>query len=373
MKALVLEKRDGLAAVLREDGVYVTTAQPCEVGETIELNEKVTAFPRRKKRWLRPAIAAALALVLLSGSYSYLAVSASAYVSLDVGETSVEVSVNRLGRVIAVSPLNEDSAELAQTLNADMRGRKVEDAMTDAMGRFRDDGAFETPDAVVIAGVTSGSEKRGEALTETVERAAREAGAQGGEIMTFDVSRDERREARERDMSGGRYAFEQRGERPDSLPPSETGAEAGATTPEIEPEAAMPPEAPQAGASPVESAPPATSAQPDRPAPGQPSRSEERGEGLPEQGQPAMTEAPPENEPEAQGPPPAEDLPPEQSPENAPADGPASPSGEEPALRESDPAFGQAPAAEPPGGEERGDFGPEAAPPVEQPGPGPQF
>ena len=184
MKALVLEKRNGLAAVLREDGVYVTTAQPCEVGETIELSEKVVAFPRRKNRWLRSAVAAMLALVLFTGSYSYLAATAHAYVSLDVEEASVEVSVNRLGRVISVNALNEDSAELAHTLNEEMRGKKVEDAMTGAMEHFREDGVFEDPEQFVIAGVTSGSEERREALAETVERAAREVGAKDGEIFT---------------------------------------------------------------------------------------------------------------------------------------------------------------------------------------------
>lgn len=215
MKALVLEKRNGLAAVLREDGVYTTTSQPCEIGETIELNADIIALPRRRNRWLRPAVAAALALVLFTGSYSYLSVSAYAYVSLDVGETSVEVSVNRLGRVIDVSALNETSADMALNLNADMRGKKVEDAMPEAMRRFHTDGLLEDADDFIIAGVTSGSEKRSEQLSEAVERAAREAGPEGGDIYTFDVSREERRQAGERDMSGGRFAFEQRGgERP---------------------------------------------------------------------------------------------------------------------------------------------------------------
>ncbi len=211
MKALVLEKRDGLAAVLREDGVYVTTAQPCEVGETIELSEKIVAFPHRKNRWLRSAVAAALALVIFTGSYSYLATTAYAYVSLDVEEASVEVSVNRLGRVIGVSAMNEDSAALAQELNTEMRGKRVEDAMGSAMERFHEEGVFDDPNIFVIAGVTSGSEKQREELAEVVERAAHEAGAEDGEIMTFGMSRDERREAREQEMSGGRFAFAQHG------------------------------------------------------------------------------------------------------------------------------------------------------------------
>ena len=220
MKALVLEKRGNVAAVLREDGIYATTTQPCEVGETIELTAEVIQFPKRRKRWLRTAIAAVLALVIFTGSYSYLSVSASAYVSLDVGETSVEVSVNHLGRVISVSPMNEDSVEMARTLNDDMRGRRFEDAIPEAMGRFNDSVIPGEDDPFIIAGVTAPSERRGEEFIEIVDRAARENISEDAEIYFFDVSRQERREAEDMFMSGGRFMFEQNGSmRPDRPAP----------------------------------------------------------------------------------------------------------------------------------------------------------
>ena len=40
MKAVVLEIRDGEAAILREDGVVVRVRRQCEVGDTIELAEE---------------------------------------------------------------------------------------------------------------------------------------------------------------------------------------------------------------------------------------------------------------------------------------------------------------------------------------------
>ena len=160
MKALVLEKRGELAAVLREDGTYTTTKQPCSVGETVELNAEIVTLPRRRKTWVRTVVAAALALALLTGSYSFLADSAYAYVSLDAGETSVEVSVNRLGRVISARALNEGSEEIAQALTPELRGRRLEDALPEAMERIRPE---NTEDAL-IAGVSSGSEKCREEL-----------------------------------------------------------------------------------------------------------------------------------------------------------------------------------------------------------------
>jgi len=272
VKALVLEKRDGLAAVLREDGVYATTAQPCEVGETIELSEKIVTLPRRKNIWLRSTVAAVLALALFTGSYSYFAMSASAFVSLDVEEASVEVSVNRLGRVIGVSALNEDSAALAQELNAEMRGKPVEKAMGSAMERFREEGVFDDPESFVIAGVTSGSERNRDELTEAVARAAREAGAEDGEIVAFDVSREERREARNQEMSGGRFAFAQRGgEQPGEPIPSENSGAIAPESPRQEAESFAPadvfPENPTTseGAQPDGPAPPTHPETPDEP------------------------------------------------------------------------------------------------------------
>ena len=46
MKGLVVEIRDGHAAVLREDGVMVTTRRNCQVGDTIELSaQPASVFP----------------------------------------------------------------------------------------------------------------------------------------------------------------------------------------------------------------------------------------------------------------------------------------------------------------------------------------
>ena len=52
MKAVVLEVRDGYAAVLREDGVVEKLRRSCEVGETIELEEQspIVRLPQRAVR-----------------------------------------------------------------------------------------------------------------------------------------------------------------------------------------------------------------------------------------------------------------------------------------------------------------------------------
>ena len=206
MRAIILEVRDGYAAALREDGLVVKTRQLAKVGETVELSEKVVQFPSQGRRIMRTAVAAALALVVTGGAYTYTNVAAASYVTLDTEETSVELSVNRMGRVVGVRALDENSSELAESLAADVRRMKVEDAVDAAMQRM--DGA-----STVVAGVTGDTEKRAADLQEAVERGAERRERDGMELVTLEISRDERREAGERDMSAGRWAFERGGGR----------------------------------------------------------------------------------------------------------------------------------------------------------------
>ena len=206
MKAIILEVRDGYAAALREDGLVVKTKQLGEVGTTIELNEKVVAFPVRGKRIARTAVAAALALAVTGSAYTYTSVAEASYVTLDTEETSVELAVNRMGRVVKVRAMDDNSFELAQTLSDDVRRMKVEDAVDAAMTRM---GGVST----VVAGVTGETEKRTTDLQEAVERGAERRERGDMELVTLEISRDERREAGEREMSAGRWAFERGGGR----------------------------------------------------------------------------------------------------------------------------------------------------------------
>lgn len=206
MKAMILEVKDGYAAALREDGLIVKTKQLGEVGTTIELNEKVVAFPTQGRRIARTAVAAALALAVTGGAYTYTNVAEASYVTLDTEETSVELAVNRMGRVVKVRALDEDSAELAQELSADIRRMKVEDAVDAAMTRM--DGA-----STVVAGVTGENDKRSADLQDAVERGMERRERGNMELVTLEISRDERRAAGEQDMSAGRWAFERGGGR----------------------------------------------------------------------------------------------------------------------------------------------------------------
>ena len=222
MKGIVLEKRDGFAAVLREDGLVVKARVSAAVGETVELTDVTAAAPKRRRpvlRVVRTAVAAALALAVTGGAYTYTNVAAASYVTLDTEETSVELSINRVGRVVGVRALDEDSEELAQALYADVRRKPVEDAVDAAMLRM--DGA-----GTVVAGIMGENDRRTASLQEAVERGASRGEHDGMEFIALEISREERREAGERDMSAGRFAFERDGGRwPGEMlaPPSPDG------------------------------------------------------------------------------------------------------------------------------------------------------
>lgn len=214
MKGLVLELRDGSAAVLLEDGQVVTAALDCQVGETVELPAEVVSFPAEEKkqsgsrrRWLGTLAAAVLALAVVGGGYTYTTALACSYVSVDADGASIELAVNRRGQVIDVRAVDEGSVILAQSLSGELDRMPVEEALSRTMTTLEHRGFLEDSQAPVIIGVTADNEKREAALDEAAKKAARESGAPVP-VYTMDVPPEERAEAARQQQSGGRYAFE---------------------------------------------------------------------------------------------------------------------------------------------------------------------
>lgn len=211
MKAVILERRGDYAALLCEDGAFVNRRVAGEIGETVELTAveltaEVVALPqKRKHRWMRSAVAAALALTVTGGTLGYMGGTASAYVSLDVDEDSaIELTVNHFGRVIAVNALSDDTQALAKRLAGEVRHKKPSDALEHTVKRLREEGYLGDTDAAVVAGVTADNGKRAAELKRSVERAVGE----DAELYVSETSRDERRQAMDDRRSAGRFAFE---------------------------------------------------------------------------------------------------------------------------------------------------------------------
>lgn len=212
MKAIVLEIKNGEAAVLREDGIVVTTRQKCRVGDTIEVDDRVKiGSVKRFNRIARLAIAAMLVICIAGGSLGYMTASASSYVSVDAGETSLEFGVNRFGRVISVEGLDENSEAFAREIAAEVKNKKFDEAMNHAVSRMEEDGRIESDAAdAVVAGVTSGNEKQKEELQEGLQRSFTHKDGKGPKLYMMDVTAEERQEAIEKKQSPGMFAFQRR-------------------------------------------------------------------------------------------------------------------------------------------------------------------
>jgi|GEM_PF-1108846 len=212
MKAIVLEIKNGEAAVLREDGIVVTTRQKCRVGDTIEVDDRVKiGGVKRFNRIARLAVVAMLVICIAGGSFGYMTASASSYVSVDAGETSLEFAVNRFGRVISVEGLDEGSEEFAQTIAAEVKNKKFDEAVTHTKTRMEEAGLIEEDAAdAVVAGVTSGNEKQKEELQQGLQNTFPHKDGKGPKLYMMNVTAEERQEAIEKKQSPGMFAFQRR-------------------------------------------------------------------------------------------------------------------------------------------------------------------
>ena len=426
MKGLVLEIRDGLAAVLREDGQVVTTDLPCQVGETIELPAEVIPFEKESKpkagrrRWIGGLAAAVVALAVIGGGYSYNTAFASSYLSVDAQGASVELSLNRRGQVIDVRAVDEDSVILAQELSATLDRLPVEEALEQTMDTLDRRGYLKESDEPVVIGVTADNEKRGAALDAAVDRFAKEPGQR--EVVALEVTPDQREEAARQQQSGGAYVYDKQkpaqapkeSVEPTPVQPETEPETAPAVQPQAEPQspapaapaqtpekprsnqgqtarppedqsaAQQPEEAPQTpGVTPAPVPPqdspgePQETVQPQIPDSEQPPVPQDAGgreEGQPEPAAPAEDqrpavsepqEAPPETEPEPQAP-----RPTDQPDSHEQAEPAVSPPEQPPAAQPEEPDHGGAPAAQPqsdrevsaPAPQERGPEGPQGQP-----------
>ncbi len=128
MKGIVLEIRDGVAAVLREDGVVVKSLQHCSVGDTVEVPGDHVI---RLRTYRRAAIAAAAAVLLLTGTvYGYNNIIPVSQVTVETGGAELSYTLNRKGRVLRMEAVNEEAREIVERLNAGRNGSIIEKRIT---------------------------------------------------------------------------------------------------------------------------------------------------------------------------------------------------------------------------------------------------
>ena len=120
MKAVVLEIKEKWAAVLCEDGVIRKVKKGnFKVGDSFdfeaESHKKVVSIESLRRNMVGSAAALFLIVAGVAGTYSYNNVLACSYVSLDINP-SIEYTLNRQDKVVAVKGLNNDGQKIADEL-----------------------------------------------------------------------------------------------------------------------------------------------------------------------------------------------------------------------------------------------------------------
>ena len=120
MKAVVLEIKEKWAAVLCEDGVIRKVKKGnFKVGDSFDFEAenhgKVVSIGSLRRNMVGSAAALFLIVAGVARTYSYNNVLACSYVSLDINP-SIEYTLNRQDKVVAVKGLNNDGQEIADEL-----------------------------------------------------------------------------------------------------------------------------------------------------------------------------------------------------------------------------------------------------------------
>ena len=158
---------DDLDAILSRCG-----AQNGSVMELKELrsNENTKIAQVKPRKTLRPWLAAACAALVLLGagggglvySQSYAVASV---VSLDVNP-SIELTVNRGGRVISCSALNEEAAAVLFSMNGgkDLKGTKLDVAVNAIVGALVQAGYMDSISSAILISVEDSDQERAQRL-----------------------------------------------------------------------------------------------------------------------------------------------------------------------------------------------------------------
>lgn len=206
MTAIIVQIQNNHAAALLEDGRFVRVPnRRYRLGQRVAMNR--TAPMTRKLS----AIAAALMLCIgLTGFAGHLFFSPYAYLSIDVNP-SLELTLNRFNRVLAVEAVNEDGAEIAGELDLKrVRYAPVGQAVEETVSRLMASEYVQPEDEnyVVIAASTAGG-TRGEPLLQAASQAARSAAEKQQVTLTVvEVQADtaRREEAKAQGTTPGKLA-----------------------------------------------------------------------------------------------------------------------------------------------------------------------
>jgi len=166
-KATVLEIKDGHAALLREDGVFVKSKnRNYKVGDVI-LMEEQSLWGRRK---IFASLAAAMLITFLSsGMVAYA--SPSYYVSLD-SNPSIVLEVNMFERVVKAEARDKEAIAVLEGLK--LKNMSIEQAVGVTMERMSEMGYLQSSESKILVTATAKNQEKAEKLVAKLQKSVAE-------------------------------------------------------------------------------------------------------------------------------------------------------------------------------------------------------
>ena len=116
---------------------------------------------------------------------------------------SVALNINRFGKVSSVEYLNEDAKEALDGIK--LKGLSAEDALEKMINAYDDAGYFGNDAEIYISAVSEKNKNYDKLLSKMQERAEKVKGERGYSINVNKLTAEDRTEAKEYDISPGKY------------------------------------------------------------------------------------------------------------------------------------------------------------------------
>jgi hypothetical protein len=204
MKAVIVELKNNLAAVLSDDGRITTIKnKDYEIGQVIQMKRQNSNLA---KKIVTFAASAAAFVILSVGTWAYA--SPYSYVSLDVNP-SIEFTVNRFDRVLSVKAVNDDGEEILQEISLDnLENKTIEDAITNTVKQISEQGYFDgTIEGGLVITTSGKDEDKAEELAQELQNTVEEEINENGDdvvVEAYSVGLERVEEARALGVTPGK-------------------------------------------------------------------------------------------------------------------------------------------------------------------------
>lgn len=167
MKGIVVEIHNHTVAVLSDEGCVVKVPNNnYQIGQEVEISMKKQI--KFKKAFAFASAAACILVMFGISAYAYY--TPYTYVSLDVNP-SIEYSVNRFDRVLAVKGVNDDGTEIISGIELNkLKNKSIEDAISLTIDEISDAGYLDSNASGIVITTSSDAMTKASELVQTLEK-----------------------------------------------------------------------------------------------------------------------------------------------------------------------------------------------------------